>query len=57
MRKQKVLVSCIATVVCGFTASGVVAQSKTPKIASDVPVSDVAVDVYGQLNYGVLGYR
>ncbi len=54
MRKQKVLVSCIAAVVCGSTASGVLAQSKASTISSDVPVSDLAVDVYGQLNYGVL---
>ncbi len=55
MRKQKKLVSCIALVVCGFSASGAVAQAKVSKISSsEVPVSDLAVDVYGQLNYGLL---
>lgn len=45
MRKQKTLVSCVALAVCGLSSSYAVAQS---------PVSNVSVDPYGQLNYGVL---
>lgn len=45
MKKQKTLVSCIALVVCGFSASGAMAQPT---------VSNLSTDVYGQLNYGLL---
>jgi len=54
MRKQNKLVSFIALVVCSMSASGALAQSKVPKLSSESPVSDLTVDVYGQLNYGLL---
>lgn len=54
MRKQQILVSCAALAVCGFPASGVSAESKMPTISSAAPISDISIDVYGQLNYGLL---
>ncbi|WP_417529820.1 porin [Marinobacter lipolyticus] len=54
MRKQKRLVSSIALVVCGFSASGAFAQTAVSKLSADAPVSNVSADVYGQLNYGLL---
>ncbi len=50
----KKIVSCIALAFCSFSASIVVAQPQAPKILSEAPVSDVVVDVFGQLNYGLM---
>lgn len=45
MIKQKALVSCVALVVYGLSSSNAIAQAS---------VSNVSVNPYGQLNYGVL---
>ncbi len=45
MKNQKIIASCIVIITCGFSASAAIAQAT---------VSNLSVDVYGQLNYGLL---
>jgi len=53
-KKTKNLVSCVALAVFGVSTPVAVAQSKVLATSSEVPVSNLAIDVFGQLNYGMM---